>query len=292
MARSYDKYQRRRLISSYFSVVLSISLVLFLLGLLGLLVLNTKKAADFFKEQIALTVYLKDQANEVEVNQLKQSLALAEYTKEANYVSKEAAAEEHANVIGENFMEFLGYNPLQNSIDVYLLADFVSPERLEEIAAEIESNSFVEEVTYDKPLIELLHDNVSKITFWILIVSGAFLIISILLINSSIRLSVYSKRFAIKTMQMVGATKMFIRRPFIWTNIQLGIIGAILATLALGAVLYYLDQAFPELTLLDQQVLLAGLFIGIFVLGIFICWLSTFFATQRFLNLKTDDLFY
>lgn len=292
MAKSYDKHQKRRLLSSYFSVVLSISLVLFLLGLLGLLVLNTKKVSDHFKEQIALTVYLKDQANEVEVNQLKQSLALAEYTKEANYVSKEDAAEEHANVIGEDFMEFLGYNPLQNSIDVYLLAEYVSPEQLEEIAAEIGEKSFVEEVTYDKPLIALLHDNVSKITFWILIVSSAFLIISILLINSSIRLSVYSKRFVIKTMQMVGATKRFIRRPFIWKNIQLGILGSFLAIIALGFVLYYLDQAFPELQILNQEILLAGLFIGIFAVGVFISWLSTFFATQRFLNLKTDDLFY
>lgn|SRR5699024_11084143 len=292
MAKSYDKHQKRRLLSSYFSVVLSISLVLFLLGLLGLLVLNTKKVSDHFKEQIALTVYLKDQANEVEVNQLKQSLALAEYTKEANYVSKEDAAEEHANVIGEDFMEFLGYNPLQNSIDVYLLAEYVSPEQLEEIAAEIGEKSFVEEVTYDKPLIALLHDNVSKITFWILIVSSAFLIISILLINSSIRLSVYSKRFVIKTMQMVGATKRFIRRPFIWKNIQLGILGSFLAIIALGFVLYYLDQAFPELQILNQEILLAGLFIGIFAIGVFISWLSTFFATQRFLNLKTDDLFY
>lgn len=292
MAKSYDKHQKRRLLSSYFSVVLSISLVLFLLGLLGLLVLNTKKVSDHFKEQIALTVYLKDQANEVEVNQLKQSLALAEYTKEANYVSKEDAAEEHANVIGEDFMEFLGYNPLQNSIDVYLLAEYVSPEQLEEIAAEIGEKSFVEEVTYDKPLIALLHDNVSKITFWILIVSSAFLIISILLINSSIRLSVYSKRFVIKTMQMVGATKRFIRRPFIWKNIQLGVLGSFLAIIALGFVLYYLDQAFPELQILNQEILLAGLFIGIFAVGVFISWLSTFFATQRFLNLKTDDLFY
>ncbi len=292
MARSYEKHQKRRLISSYFSVVLSISLVLFLLGLLGLLVLNTKKVADHFKEQIALTVYLKDQANEVEVNQLKQSLALAEYTKEATYVSKEDAAEDHANVIGEDFMEFLGYNPLQNSIDVYLLADYVSPEQLEDITAEIEEKSFVEEVTYDKPLISLLHDNVTKITFWILIVSAAFLVISILLINSSIRLSVYSKRFVIKTMQMVGATKRFIRRPFIWKNIQLGFLGSILAIAALGFVLYNLDKAFPELMILDQEILLAALFIGIFVIGIFISWLSTFFATQRFLNLKTDDLFY
>lgn len=292
MAKSYEKHQRRRLISSYFSVVLSITLVLFLLGLLGLLVLNTKKVADFFKEQVALTIYLKDNANEVEVNQLKQSLALAEYTKEANYVSKEDAAEEHSKVIGEDFMEFLGYNPLQNSIDVFLLADYVSPEKLEEITAEIAEKSFVEEVTYDKPLIDLLHENVSKITFWVLVISSVFLIISILLINSSIRLSVYSKRFVIKTMQMVGATKRFIRKPFIWKNIQLGFIGSLLAAIALGFVLYYLDKGFPELMILDQHILLAGLFVSIFVIGIFISWISTYFATQRFLNLKTDDLFY
>ena len=292
MARSYEKHQRRRLISSYFSVVLSITLVLFLLGLLGLLVLNTKKVADHFKEQIVLTIYLKDTANEVEVNQLKQSLALAEYTKEANYVSKEQAAEEHSQVIGEDFMEFLGYNPLQNSIDVYLLADFVSPEKLDEITLEISEKSFVEEVAYDKPLIDLLHDNVNKISFWILVVSGAFLLISILLINSSIRLSVYSKRFVIKTMQMVGATKRFIRKPFIWKNIQLGFIGSVLAIAALGFVVYQLDQAFPDLKILDQHLLLTALFVGIFLMGIFISWISTFFATQRFLNLKTDDLFY
>lgn len=292
MARSFDKHQKRRLLSSYFSVVLSIALVLFLLGLLGLLLINTKKVADHFKEQIALTVYLKDQANEVEVEQLKQSLTLAEYTKEANYISKEDAAKDHAEVIGENFMEFLGYNPLQNSIDVFLYADYVSPEQLEEIAEEIQEKSFVEEVTYDKPLISLLHDNVNKISFWVLVVSGVFLIISILLINSSIRLSIYAKRFVIKTMQMVGATKRFIRRPFVHKNIQLGIIGAIIALAALGIMLYYLDRAFPELVILEQQVLLASLFVGIFLIGIFISWLSTFFATQRFLNLKTDDLFY
>ena len=210
MASSFEKYQKRRLISSYFSVVISISLVLFLLGLLGLLVLNTKKVADHFKEQIALTVYLKDTAKEVEITQLKQSLALAEYTKTAEYISKEQAAEAHSATIGENFMDFLGYNPLQNSIDVYLLADYVSPSQLEEITDELMTKDFIDEVVYDKPLIALLNDNVKKISFWVLVISGIFLFIAVLLINSSIRLSVYAKRFTIKTMQMVGATKRFI----------------------------------------------------------------------------------
>ena len=257
MASSFDKYQKRRLISSYFSVVLSISLVLFLLGLLGLLVLNTKKVADHFKEKIALTIYLKDSAKEVEITQLKQSLSLAEYTKSAAYISKEQAAEEHSAAIGENFMEFLGYNPLQNSIDVYILADYVSPEKLDEITAEILTKSFVEEVVYDKPLIALLNDNVKKISLWVLIVSGLFTCIAVLLINSSIRLSVYAKRFTIKTMQMVGATKHFIRKPFIWRSIKLGLIGALLAMTGMAVLLFYLNRSFPELQLLQDKLLLA-----------------------------------
>ncbi|PVW14160.1 cell division protein FtsX [Marixanthomonas spongiae] len=292
MASSFEKYQKRRLISSYFSVVISISLVLFLLGLLGLLVLNTKKVADHFKEQIALTVYLKDTAKEVEITQLKQSLALAEYTKTAEYISKEQAAEAHSATIGENFMDFLGYNPLQNSIDVYLLADYVSPAQLEEITNELLTKDFIDEVIYDKPLIALLNDNVKKISFWVLVVSGIFLFIAVLLINSSIRLSVYAKRFTIKTMQMVGATKRFIRRPFIWKSVRLGMIGAVLALIGMGLVLYYLNKSFPELQLLEDRLLLAGLFVGVFLIGVFISWLSTFFATQRFLNLRTDELYY
>ncbi|MDR9456622.1 MAG: permease-like cell division protein FtsX [Salegentibacter sp.] len=292
MSTSFEKYQKRRLISSYFSVVISIALVLFLLGMLGLLVLNTKKVADHFKEQIALTVYFKDSAKEVEMEELKKSLAMADYTKSTTYVSKEDAAEAHSKEIGEDFMEFLGYNPLQNSIDVYMNADYVSAEQVDEIAAELTGKNFVDEVTYDKPLISLLNDNVKKISFWVLVASGVFTFIAVLLINSSIRLSVYSKRFIIKTMQMVGATKGFIRRPFIWQSVKLGIIGAVLALIGMAAFLYYLDNSFPELNLAGDIKILAALFIGVFLTGILITWLSTFFATSRFLNLKTDELYY
>lgn len=292
MASSFEKYQKRRLISSYFSVVISISLVLFLLGLLGLLVLNTKKVADHFKEKIALTVYLKDTAKQVEIDQLQQSLALAEYTKSATFVSKEQAAEEHSATIGENFMEFLGYNPLQNSIDVYMLADFVSPTKLEEIQNEIITKDFVDEVVYDKPLIVLLNDNIKKISFWVLVISALFLFIAVLLINSSIRLSVYAKRFTIKTMQMVGATKGFIRRPFIWKSIKLGILGSAVAISGIAIVLYYIDKYFPQMQFLQDKLLIGALFLFIFLMGVFISWLSTYFATQRFLNLRTDELYY
>lgn len=292
MSSSFERYQKRRLISSYFSVVISIGLVLFLLGLLGLLVLNTKKIADHFKEQIALSIYLKDTAKEVEIDQLNKSLALAEYTKSTTFTSKEEAAEEHSEEIGEDFMDFLGYNPLQNSIDVYLKADYITSGEIDEIAEEIAAKGFVDEVVYDQPLISLLNENVARISFWILIVSGIFTFIAVLLINSSIRLAVYSKRFTIKTMQMVGATKRFIRRPFILKSVRLGMIGAVLAMLGMGTVLYYMNKSFPELELLHDVYMLTGLFAGIFLLGIFITWLSTFFATQRFLNLKTDELYY
>jgi cell division transport system permease protein len=254
--------------------------------------LNTKKVADHFKEKIALTVYLKDTAKKVEITQLKQSLALAEYTKSTEYVSKEQAAKEHSATIGENFMEFLGYNPLQNSIDVYLFADFVSPEKLQEINAELSKKDFVDEVVYDKPLIALLNENVKKISLWMLIISGLFTFIAVLLINSSIRLSVYAKRFTIKTMQMVGATKQFIRRPFIWNSVKLGMLGALLAMLGMAVVLFYLNRTFPELQLVKDQVLLALLFVFIFLMGLFITGISTFFATKRFLNLQSDELYY
>jgi cell division transport system permease protein len=292
MGKSFEQYQKRKLISSYFSVVLSIALVLFLLGILGLLVLNTQKMADHFKEQITISVFLKENAKAVEIDQLQKSLAMAEYTKTATYVSKEEAAEKHTEEIGENFIEFLGYNPLKNSIDVNLNADFVSPEKIEEIAEEITAKGYVDEVSYDQPLVGLLNDNVKRISLWILIACGIFTFIAVLLINSSIRLSIYSKRFIIKTMQMVGATKTFIRRPFIWTNVKLGMLGSLLALLTLGGFLYYFNQNFPDLGLFDDPTILILLFVGVFILGILISLISTYLATQRFLNLRTDELYY
>jgi cell division transport system permease protein len=292
MASSFDNYQKLKLISSYISVVISIALVLFLLGCLGLLVINSKKVADHFKEQVVMTIYLNDTAKEVEVNQLKKSLAMAEYTKQAQYVSKEDAAELMKAETGEDFMDFVGFNPLKNSIDVYLKANYVTTEQLTEITESLSNKAFIEEIRYDNDLVELMNDNVKKISFWVLVISALFTLIAVLLINSSIRLAVYSKRFIIKTMQMVGATKRFIRKPFVWKSVQLGIIGAIIALIGMAIVLYYLDITFPELELLRNTISIIALFIGIFLLGIIITWISTFIATQRFLNLKTDQLYY
>ena len=292
MSRSFEKFQKRRLISSYVSAIVSIGLVLFLLGFLGLILMNSKKVADHFKEHIALTVFLKDDARSVEIEQLQQTVQLAAYTKSAVFVSKEQAAEEHSALIGENFMEFLGDNPLKNSIDVFLLADYVTADEVENIKNELLQNNFIDSVNYDKPLIVLLNDNIKKISFWALVISMVFLIIAIILINHSIRLSVYAKRFTIKTMQLVGATKSFIRAPFVRQSLFFGSIGGVLALLGLLGVVWTLNQYFPELNIInDVQGLL---WLSLFVLGtgVLISGLSTYFATRRFLNLRSDELYY
>ena len=292
MSSSFEKHQKRRLISSYFSVVLSIALVLFLLGILGLLVLNAKSISDNFKEQVILTIYLEDTSKEVEIKQLEKSLAFSDYVKQTKFISKESAADFMKLEYGEDFLDDIGYNPLKNSIEVNLKADYVTARRLDSITESTMKKNFVEDIKYDKYLVSLMNSNVKRLSLWILIISGIFTGIAVLLINSSIRLAVNSKRFSIKTMQMVGATKKFIRKPFIWRSIRLGIIGSILALVGMGVVVYYVDKSFPEFNLIQNQLSIGALFGCIFVVGVLITWWSTFFATQRFLNLKTDQLYY
>lgn len=292
MSTSFEKHQKRRLISSYFSVVTSIALVLFLLGMLGLLVLNAKSISDNFKEQVVLTIYLEDTSKGVEIKQLEKSLTFSEYVKQTEFVSKESAADFMKLEYGEDFLDDIGYNPLKNSIQVNLKADYVTARRLDSISESILKKNFVEDIKYDKDLVSLMNSNVKKISLWILIISVIFTAIAVLLINSSIRLAVYSKRFSIKTMQMVGATKKFIRRPFIWRSVRLGMIGSLIAVSAMAIALYYLNIAFPEFQMTKNKVSTGTLFASIFSIGILITWWSTFFATQRFLNLKTDQLYY
>ena len=283
-----ERFNKRRLISTYFSVVVSISLVLFLTGILGILLVNSKKVADHFKEQIVMTIYVKDSAKEIELKQLQKTLRLNTATKNVIFVSKEEAYKRHANEIGEDFMEFLGYNPLLNSIDVYFKANFLNPAMVSKLSKDIALYSYVNEVVYDRPLLELLDENIKKITFWMLLASGLFIFVAVLLINSSIRLSIYSKRLIIKTMQLVGATKSFIRRPFIKTHLLMSTLGAIVAMSGMALVIYEMQKRFPELQIFDNPLEPALVFIGVFLLGLGITIISTFFATQRYLNLKSD----
>lgn len=291
MSSSFDKFQKRRLISSYFSVVLSVFLVLFLLGMLGFFIINSKKLADDFKEKIAMTVFFKNDANDSILKAFGTELKIAPFAKSYVYVTKEAAAKQHTDIIGEDFMEFLGENPLQNSYDIHLKADYVIKDSIAKIETRLRKNAMISDIVYDKQLVNLVNDNIKKVSMWILIISGFFTVIAVLLINSSLRLSIHSNRFIIKTMQMVGATKAFIRKPFVMRSVKLGMIGAGLAILALIGVLIYVQTNFPDLGILDDKLLVALVLLSVLGIGILITWVSTYFATQRFLNLRTDDLY-
>ena len=286
-----DNYQKRRILNSYFSVVISISIVLFLLGILGLFLLNTKNLASHFKEQIVMTVFLKDSAKDIEISQMQKKIQLNSATRKVTYTSKEEAAELYARDIGEDFVEFLGYNPLLNSLDIYFNSTYVNNLSLNETKTEIEVSDFVDEVVFDQPLVTLLDENIQRVSFLLLMISALFIIIALLLINSSIRLSIYSKRIIIKTMQLVGATKSFIRKPFILSHIRLGILSSILALIGLSFLLWEIDKRFPELEMFQQQNELTIIFISIMTLGIGITGLFTFFATQRYLKLKTNAVY-
>ena len=291
MASSFENYNKRRLISSYFSVVLSIFLVLFLLGTLGLFVINSKKISNDFKENIPMTVFFKNEANDSALSAFDTDIKNSTFIKNYAFVHKDSAAKNNVDIIGKDFMEFLGFNPLQNSFDIHLKGDYVNNDSIKKFETSIRKNEMVTEIIYDKQLVDLVNDNVKEISFWILIVSGVLSIVAMLLINSSLRLSVYSHRFTIKTMQMVGATKSFIRKPFILTSIKLGLIGSFLAILGLLGVVAYVDNLFPSLGIAKDYVSIGIVILGVLGVGIIITWISTFFATQRFLNLKTDDLY-
>ena len=291
MSSNFDKFQKRRLISSYFSVVLSVFLVLFLLGVLGLFIINSKKLANDFKEKIAMTVFFKNEANDSVIKAFDTELKRAPFARSYVYVTKDKAAKEHTDIIGEDFLTFLGENPLLNSYDIHLKADYVERDSIVQIESKLRKNTMIEDIVYDKQLVNLVNDNIKKVSMWILIISGFLAVIAVLLINSSLRLSIHSNRFIIKTMQMVGATKSFIRKPFVTRSVKLGMLGAGLAIIALIGVLLYVETNFPGLGILEDKVLIGLVLLAVFGLGILITWVSTHFATQRFLNLRTDDLY-
>jgi len=286
-----NNYQKRRLRSSYASVVVSITLVLLLLGILGVLLLNTKKVADHFKEKMLISVYLKDNSDAAKQKKLEKWLQLDESVKQVAFVSKEKELKRLEKELGDDFTVLNGVNPLLNKLEVAIKADFVTPEKMATLNAKLEKNAIVSYTHYDKPLLKVMTENIKKISFVLLILSGIFAFIAIMLINSSIRLAIYAKRFSIKTMQLVGATKSFIRKPFIYTNMFLGIVGAIIANGLIGLGLFYVSQRFPELNLLADIKMLLILAIIIILAAIIITVLSTTLATRKFLRLKTADLY-
>jgi len=290
----FEKYQQRRLITANISVVISIAVILFLLGVLGFFVLNSKKITNHFKEKITMTVFFKDKAKLSEIKQFEKRIKLSPQVKKTKFITKKEAAEQLKKEIGEDFIKFLEFNPLQNNLEVNLNGQYVNEQKMDSLKQKWQAYKFVSEVNYEyyKPLIKGLNQNIKTLSFWIFMVSGIFLVLVFLLINSAIRLSLYNKRFDIKTMQLVGATKSFIRKPFLIKAFWLGFSGAVLASISLYVVLYYIDRYLPEFHFLTDFKLLAILFSSIFAIGILITLTSTFFATRHLLNLKKAQLYF
>lgn len=287
-----EKYQQNRLRSSYIYVVLSIALVLFVLGLLGVIVLQTKALAKHFKEQVTMSIFLNDNSDQDKLATFQAKLEKKDYVKTVTFISKDEAAKLLTKDLGEDFVKFLGTNPLKDNIQLQLKSEYVTKDSVAKIRKELADNILVYEIDYNEVLIDKLDQNIKKISLWVLVLSAILTLIAVMLINSTIRLSIYSKRFIIKTMQMVGATKGFIRKPFIITGIKLGIYGALIAIVALFILGMYFEKQIPELNFTKQWVIMLLVFGSVLVLGIIISGLSTYFATRKFLNLRTEELYY
>ncbi len=281
--------KNNKLKGSYFSIIISISLVIFMLGLISLLLVNAKRLSDYAKENIGFSIILHDDKMEMDIIKLQKELDLADYVLETKFITKEEAAENLKKNLGEDFIGFLDYNPLLPSIDVRLKANFANTDSIVKIEKKLKNNTLVKEVAYQKSLINLVNENVKKISFVLLIFSILFFLISYALINNTIRLSFYSKRFTINTMQLVGATKNFIRKPFIMQSVFLGVFGASIAILLMIIAIYFLQNTLKDIIIIYDKWLI---FVIMAILGIAISSTSTYFAVNKFLKLKSDELFY
>jgi len=283
---------RKKLRSSYATSIISISLVLFLLGIVGLLLLNAQRLSTHVLENLGFSIVLKEEAKEVDIIRLQKNLDTKVYVKSTDYITKEEAARETSEELGENFIEFLGYNPLPASIVVKFYAKYANPDSIASIEKELQRFDEIDEVMYQESLIHLVNENVRKISLIILAFSAVMFFIAIALVNNTIRLSVYARRFLINTMQLVGATRSFIRKPFLLRSAGHGIYAAIIAILLLVGVIYLIQQEFMEVISFQDVDILGILFIGVILVGIILNWISTYFAINKYLRMKSDDLYY
>ena len=277
---------------SYVTTVVGIALVLFMLGCLGLIMLNAQKLSDHVRENIRFQIYLNDDAKEVEVAKLKKSIDASIYTKAALLKTKEEAAAELQEELGEDFIGFLdGVNPIPATIDLKLEAAYTHPDSIQWIVQKLQANANVKEVAYSPDLIAKVNENMKKISLVLLGFSIILLLIAVALINNTIRLAMYSKRFIIRSMQLVGANRSFIQRPFLWQGIIQGVFAGLIAMGMLVGILYFLRNEIPEFLQFQDMLIFAKLFGLTVLLGIFIAFISTFFAVNRYIRMKLDDLY-
>lgn len=292
MAHKQERYDSNRLKSSYLTTIVSITLVLFSIGVVGLMFLHAKKLSDYVKENIGFSVIMNKNVNEADIIRLQKKLDALPYVKSTEFISEEKAAEIFQKELGEEFVTFIGYNPLHTTIEVHLKAEYANQEQFDVIENDLRNNENVKEVSYQKSLVELVNDNVRKISLVILSFSLLLILIAVALINNTIRLSVYSRRFLIKSMQLVGATEGFIRRPFVKTEVLHGLIAAIIANGMLVGVIYLARREIPEIVSLQSADLFALLFLFVIVTGVLLTWMSAFFAVRRFLKARMDTLYF
>lgn len=292
MKNSEGKITRNRLRSSSLSSIISISLVLFMLGIIGILIFNARKLSDYVKENIGFSIFLQDDIREVDANFLRKTLDASAFVRYTEYISKERAAKELKDELGEDFITFLGYNPLSASIDVRMKAEYANQDSINKIENFLLGFKQVKEVHYQKSLVSLVNENVSKISLVIILFSSLLLFIAIVLINNTIRLSVYSRRFLINTMKLVGATWGFIRKPFLLKSILHGLYAALVSILLLSGLVYLVQKEFGDLIDIVDPFLLIIIFGAVIVIGVLINLISTYFAVNKFLRLKVDDLYY
>jgi cell division transport system permease protein len=275
----------------YISTVFGISMVLLMVGLLGLILVHANNLSRYVKENIVLNIFVDEAAHEADVRQLQTQLDANPAVKQAIYVSKELAARNLQKDLGEDFVKFLGYNPLSQSLDVYLNADYANNAEITKLKTQLLKNPFVKEVKYQQSLVDQMNQNLTAISLVILAFASIFVVVSVALINNTIRLAIYSQRFLIKSMQLVGATKNFIRKPFILYGIWHGILGGLIAVIILIGTLYLANLQIPDLVILQNNFEFGVVFLLVLGLGVFISGLSTYLAVNKFLRLKIYDLY-
>ncbi|MDR0363558.1 MAG: permease-like cell division protein FtsX [Bacteroidales bacterium] len=293
MATQQTRQHKRKVRASYLTTTISISLVLLMLGLLGLLLLNAKKVADHVKEHIGLSLVFHDNTKENDVIRLQKSIDRQTFVKDTRYISKEAAAESLTETLGEDFVNFLGYNPLEASIEIHVKAAWANNDSLQVIKTWLLSQSEgIKDVQYQETLVQAINNNISQISLIIVSFSTILLLISLALINNTIRLFIHARRFIIRTMQLVGATEAFIRRPFVKRGILQGFVSAIIAIAAIIIMLYAAQDKIPELVNLEEPETTLLLFGIVIVLGILMAWVASYFAVRKYLRSNIDNLYY
>ncbi len=292
MSAEKDTSYKRRLLGSSLTTIVGLSLVLVVIGLFGLIVVHTQKLSNQIKENIGITIFMHDEAKEADILKMQKELDYAVYTKSTSYVSKNQAAKEFQAETGEDFVGFVGFNPLKASIEVHFKSQYANNDSISKIQKQIQANPLVFEVYFQKTLIDKINSNVQKISFFILGISVVLFFISLALINNTIRLSIYGKRFVIRTMELVGATRGFIRRPFILKGIWHGIIAAIIAIVLLSGVLYAGQREFPDVISLNNIDLYAIVFAGIFLIGVILSWISTWASVHKYLRMNKNKLYF